>query len=480
MFRKSTLTGSIALLVLTLPALAGSSTKKAETKSAAKASALTFANGILTLDIEARLRVESRDNNRDFDDRINDDNDDAWLLSRFRLGLAIRPAPWLKFYAQGQDTREWNSDRPNIPGVRGTEGGDELDLRQGYVELGNLKDFPLALTVGRQVLSYGDRRLIADSNWANFGRTFDAAKLRWQPEERWTLDAFVGRVVQIKEHVFNDIDSADNLFGLYLTTEALPFQTTDFYVLYRDKADNQPDLDPVNRSDPRGAGGGPAQRTTTIGTRWKSTPGALGNWDYTAEFAYQLGDVWTGDRTTARQDHHAFATHTNVGYTFANTPLKPRVALEYNYATGDRNPTDGTSQSFQNLYASNHEKYGFMDEFAWRNLHDVRLSLSAKPTKSVEVTLDYHAFWLADTSDYWYRANGISILRVKTPAGRDVRTVGAGNFAGQEIDFTATWKATKQLTFLVGYSHFFAGDYLRDTGPHDGADFAYVQATLSF
>ncbi len=413
--------GSIALLI-TASAFAGTPTTKPEVK---KPNPLSFADGLFTLDFEARARFEARSNNRDFDDRSNDDNDDSWAVTRLRIGLAVKPAPWLKLYAQVQDTREFDSDRVNTPGLRGNEGDDHFDLRQGYIELGD--PTKLTLTLGRQTLSYGDRRVLADSQWANFGRTFDAAKVRWQPAKGWTLDAFAGRPVQIKEDTFNDSDTADNLFGLYLTTDALGFQTTDFYALHRDKSDDQPDLDPVNKLGAHGAGNGPAQRTTTLGTRWKSTPGAFGNWDYTAEFASQFGDVWTGNRTSTKLDHSAFATHTNVGYTFTSAEWKPRLALEYNYATGDKNPGDGSSESFQNLFASNHEKYGFIDEFSWRNLHDARLSFSAKPAKNVDVTLDYHAFWLADTSDYWFRANGISTLRTKTPAGRDVRTIGASN-----------------------------------------------------
>ena len=40
--------------------------------------------------------------------------------------------------------------------------------------LGDLKKFPLLFTVGRQAITYGDGRLVADSRWGNFGRTFDA------------------------------------------------------------------------------------------------------------------------------------------------------------------------------------------------------------------------------------------------------------------------------------------------------------------
>ena len=42
------------------------------------------------------------------------------------------------------------------------------------------------------------------------------------------------------------------------------------------------------------------------------------------------------------------------------------------------------------------------------------------------------------------------------------------------------YQPVKFLTFLAGYSHFFAGAYVADTGPSDDADFGYVQAIISF
>ncbi len=92
----------------------------------------------------------------------------------------------------------------------------------------------------------------------------------------------------------------------------------------------------------------------------------------------------------------------------------------------------------------------------------------------------YHAFWLADTNDYWYRSNGNSTLRTKTPDGRDVRTIGASYFAGQEADVIISYDVTKNLKSQTGYAHFFAGQYLVDTGPHSDADFGFAMTTLSF
>src|SRR5215210_8547875 len=97
------------------------------------ANPLCFLDGKLCFDLQERLRVEIRNNNFDFDDTVNAFTDDSWLLQRFRLGVAVKPVDWLKIYAQGQDSREFDSDRPNIPGALGAEGDDRFDLRQGYI-----------------------------------------------------------------------------------------------------------------------------------------------------------------------------------------------------------------------------------------------------------------------------------------------------------------------------------------------------------
>lgn len=475
--RKTLLLGiPAALLIHAAQAPAGTGSSKPATPDSAPA--FPFADSIVTFDLEERTRFEVRNNNRDFDHSISDDNDDAWLLNRFRLGAAVKPESWLKFYAQSQDTREWNSKRANIPGVRGTEGGDAFDLRQAYFQVADPENHPLGFTLGRQILSYGDQRLVADSRWGNFGRTFDALKLRLETKEFWA-DAFVARPVQIKRDVFNDSDSADNFYGLYGSSNALKFQSTDWYLLYRDKEDHQPDLDPTNRWSPLGTWSGPAQRTATIGTRWKSNK-ALADWDYTIEGAFQFGDVWTGDRSGTRLEHHAYAVHSSGGYTWKDAIWTPRLGIAYSHSSGDHDPSDSWSGSFQNLYPSNHAKFGDMDEFGWRNVHHIRLPLTLRPTKRLELEIAYNAAWLADTHDYWYRSNGVSTLRTRTSGGADVRLLSASSFAGQEIDLNARWKAADWLNVDAGYAHFIPGAYLQDTGPADDADFGYLSVQIVY
>lgn len=441
---------------------------------------LSFWNDRLVFDFEERVRGEIRENTRDFDSSKADDNDDSWLLNRFRFGLAVKPISWLKIYGQGQDSREADSDRANIPGVRGAEGDNEWDLRQGYVALGDLEKLPLLFTMGRQSITYGDGRLVGDSRWGNFGRTFDAIRLRWEKEHHFWIEAFAMRPVQILRHEFDDSDSADNFFGVYLSTEHGSKEALDFYIYYRDKNDAQPDLDPTNRADPQGTWNGPAGHYATLGARTKNTSDKLNGWDYAAEFAYQVGEVFQTDTHSPAFDLSACAWYSAGGYTWKDGPWKPRIGLEYDFATGDRNPNDGNSESFQNLFPSNHEKYGFMDEFSWRNMHDLRLQVNAKPVKKLDLEFDFHAFWLFNTHDYWYRSNGLSPLRTRTPDGRDVRTIGAPNFAGEEIDLTATYELTKNIKLQTGYSHFFTGAYLEATGPSSDANFGYGMINCTF
>jgi Alginate export len=451
---------------------------------------LSFFDGALVFDVQERLRIEGRENNFDFNDALSHPTDDWWLLQRFRIGVLVKPASWLKIYVQGQDSQEIDSDRNDIPGVLGAEGDDIFDLRQAYIEIGNPKAFPLSFKVGRQILSYGDERLIGAFDWNNIGRTFDAAKLRFE-QPKWWIDAFVSTVVVPRADSFNKSDLFDEddvatsetvFYGLYASTTAIPVQTTDFYALGLHTEQDTETL-PAAGIDTDFA---------TLGLRIKSKPGAFApapssaglskdgktmpplppakkpvGFDYDAELAVQFGEVRDLDLL-------AFAAHAGVGYTFDFTWM-PRIGIEYNFASGDHDPLDGDIETFQNLFPTNHKFYGYMDVFAWQNIHNLAAQLKIIPVKTLTFQVDYHAFWLADTNDVWYRANGTTAVRPLTPAAQ-----AADSFAGHEIDVTITWTPRKWIVFLAGYSHFFAGDYLADTGASDDADFGYLMATLTF
>src|SRR5688572_23702607 len=124
----------------------------------------------------------------DFRD-FGEDVDNDYFLERIRLRGGYTDQ-WWSVLAEGQVSLVQNDKRfayANVPPVRDTVAkkgdGPEADiaeLHQAYFTIGNHKKFPLSAKIGRQEMIYGDERLIGAVGWNNIGRTFDAAKMRWQ------------------------------------------------------------------------------------------------------------------------------------------------------------------------------------------------------------------------------------------------------------------------------------------------------------
>ncbi|GEP42083.1 alginate export family protein [Brevifollis gellanilyticus] len=426
---------------------------------------ITFFDGKLTVDIQEKMRFEGRENNFDFNSAVNSPQDATWLLQRFRLGLGYQMTDWLKIYVQGQDVRELGGSRNNdigSPGSFGAEGDDNFDILKAYVQLGDIKK-GFSATVGRQFLSYGDQRLVGPLEWLNQARTFDAIKLRYATKT-WALDLFTSSPVTFKDHewnvsqAFDNQNNQDSIFsGAYLSTQFIPINTTtDFYAFHKSDQGNA-DFG-ARRGD---------SSFYTFGTLWKGDPKKLGGFDYEVEMAYQTGKV-------SGRDLSAFAGHWGVGYNIKHS-WKPRVGLQYNYATGDDSLADGDVNTFQNLYPTNHLFYGYMDTTAWSNMHNPQLNVSFMPTAKLKVMLDYHIYWNADSGDAWRRVNNQTRVRPVNAAARS-----ADKYRGQEFDITAIYKFNPHVALQTGYSFFLAGDYLAQTGASDNAHFGYVQLQFDF
>ncbi|NJL18794.1 MAG: alginate export family protein [Bdellovibrionaceae bacterium] len=458
---------------------------------------MKFSDGRLIFDVQNRLRMELRNNTFDFNDSINGAQDDTFLLQRFRIGAQFKPLDWLAFYASGQDARElFSEDRPDTPFVFASEGDDTFDLREAFVEVGNLAEFPLSARIGRQAVNFGDERLVGSFDWNNFGRTFDMAKLTFQATRKFSIDVFVGSVVYVEgyepgdgDHVweFNESKPEDDLFyGLYATDKNgwLGFQQTELYFLGRIKNSNPPFY---TRGTAPGSGFSYdlEQDTYTIGFRVKSTSTSqLKGFDYEANFAYQFGNgslpaTGAGGRGLQNGlDLSAFAAQAALGYNLESVPWSPRIGIDYAVATGDEDPADGTSQSFMNLFPTNHKFYGEMDTTAWKNIHNPSINLTLKPNTQITLKAAYHWFFLHTNEDAWYRANAVAVNQPVSAAARN-----AGSFVGSELDLTGSYAFTKWLSFQAGYAHFFSGDYLQEARPAgngDDADFFYLQSVVKF
>jgi hypothetical protein len=119
-----------------------------------------------------------------------------------------------------------------------------------------------------------------------------------------------------------------------------------------------------------------------------------------------------------------------------------------------------------------------MDFVSWQNIHNARLTTSAKPVKGLTLTADYHLFWLADTADFFYSVSGAA----RRTGGYGIQTAN-DSFVGSEIDLVATYQVKNFGTVQAGYGHFFRGDYVKQSlaaaGSKD-ADWFYAQLTFNF
>jgi len=338
--------------------------------------------------------------------------------------------------------------------------------------------------VGRQELFYGDHRLVGHLRWNNNARTFDALKVRWQ-NAVVGVDGFTGGLVYNDHHNLNRSHlGRDTFSGVYANWPTLATRAVvETYLLARNVTAGIADRDFSGVAAPFRL---PAKQDLyTAGLRLRSKPGAHGPWDYGLELMHQFGNRATtapaalpaAVRNATRLEQDAWAAVLQGGYTWTAQSWQPRLALLYSYASGDRNPTDASSQTFQNLFATTHLHYGYMDLSSLQNLHDIRLSYALKPAAHLSLALEGHLQYLDTSADFWYNVGGV----FRNAGGYATR--GQSNRLGQELDLVASWNPIPSTQVELGLGRYFRGAYIReslaDNGGSRDAKYVYVQLTLS-
>jgi hypothetical protein len=420
------------------------------------------------------------------------DSNDYWLNRLMpRVGYT---GDLIAFVVEGRSSYSFGDDRytSTAAGKNLAEDDGPMQLQMAYILIGNFKEFPVTLKVGRQELTYGDQRLVGNAFWLNIPHTFDAVKLRYQ-NAYFGVDVFAANLVYVSEDHFETGNSQDTLSGIYFDFPGFSKDNvTELYLFARNVArgivtDNWSQVPaPFRFTAP--------QDIYTLGYHMKSKPGAFGPWDYGIETMWQFGDrtavfpatTVAAAKAAPRLDQNAWAFVLQGGYTWKDEPWKPRLALIVSAASGDQNSKDQDSQTFQNLLPSNHGLYGMMDLSSLQNIVDYRLSFTAKPSAVTSLALDVHQQYLETTNDYWYNVAGV-------PRNTAGAAVGSGkgfginpNYSsdlGQEVDAIGGWTVHRGVLLELGVGHFFRGEYvkesLRAVGSSD-ANYVYVQATLNF
>jgi hypothetical protein len=391
---------------------------------------------------EFRTRFESED-----DIRYTTAND-AYLLTRVRVNLTIQPVKWLTFFGETQDSRVFfNQIVPDAVPYQNT-----WDIRQAYVQIGNGKEGWADVVVGRQVLAFGDERVIGPSDWTNTARTFDAVRLDVH-RTGYKVSLFASSVVIGVDGAMDHHLQGNNLYGVYGSFKnAVPRATLEPYVLWR--------VAPANAGLPETANRGHLNEAT-IGLRVAGALPAV--FDYDIEMDRQTGSL-------GPNSIRAWAGYWSLGRTFRGVSTAPRIFIESNYASGSRNPSGHTWGTFDQIYPSNHDKLDFADQFGRKNIQQVRAGVEESIGKKWKLRQTYEDLWLATTNDALYASRGVISIAADPKA--------ASRHIGQEIDFSAQYQVNKGITAGFGYARLFTGRFLKTVSA--GKDYGYPFVSLTY
>jgi hypothetical protein len=372
---------------------------------------------------------------------------DFYLLDRLRVNVAIQPTDWLKFYGEVQDARIFfNHHTANANPFE-----DSWTLWQGYIQVGSSTSGWADALAGRQVLLFGDERVIGPSNWLNVGRTFDVARVDLH-HPGFDVAVFGSSVVPGSNTFLHRAIPGNNFYGIYASFKnIIPRATFEPYVLWR--------LAPGNFGLSETVGRGHLDEVT-MGLHVKGTLPA--KFDYDAEFDGQKGSL--GPSSIG-----AWAGYAGVGKTFPNVAAAPRVFIEGNYASGTKNPAGRDWNTFDQLYPSNHDKFGFTDLVGRRNLVQFRVGVEENVGKKWKFKQAFEGYWLATSNDNFYASSGA----ISVPAHP-----GASRHIGNEIDLVGEYTLNNGLNFGFGYARLFAGQFLKTTTP--GHDYSYPYAYVEY
>jgi hypothetical protein len=367
--------------------------------------------------------------------------DNDYFLYRTRLHADLWYKDLFRVYVEGIHANTVGQELAPLA-IDGT-GTDFLNLFVDF-KLGEYAEKPIYGRVGRQELNLGSQRLVSTLDWANTRRTFQGASV-YRNGDKWDSQLFWVQPVIQNFNRLDEPDTQQTLAGGYVNYRPAKGQSVEFYnyAYVNNNAIVQRGIQRGNIS------------IDTIGARYTGDKNNI-LWD--VEAAGQFG------RTAGRNVAAAMAT-VGLGYNAKDVAWNPTFWAYYDYATGDGSPNSGNYNTFNQLFPFGHYYMGWADLVGRQNIQDLNFHMYLYPTKWITLWTQYHIFQLANAKDALYNTAG-NISRID-PTGR------AGGNVGQEVDFIVNMHLTNHSDVMVGYSHLFAGSFLKATaaaGQRDGFD----------
>lgn len=380
-------------------------------------------------------------------------SNDTLYLQQLIAGVTYTPSDEWEYKLYLYDSRSWGSSlgtqdfalNPGTPDQYLMDYYDDRhELYTTYVRRKNCFDLPLTVTLGRQKLGYGDRRVFGPGEWGNtMGWLWDALHVSYREGENF-LDAWYGQTRTkdpgdfslLEKHRYQGI-------GLYGHVGTFLMNVEPFF------AWKNPLYHAVL----------PYQDFYYVGVR-----------------LYREGIGWNIDLTGVKEFGRSGTTGIDAygyvakgGYRW-NAPFQPKLTGGITYASGDKNPNDAAMGTFSTPFGmTDGPHYGRADIMAWSNLKDYEVTFETVMTPETKVQIGVHRFELADAHDKWYE------FGYKNKPGNYYTHL------GDEADLIVEYKIAPKVNLLGIASYFTAGEFIRKNGiARNDASKIFVQFEYRF
>jgi len=366
---------------------------------------------------------------------------DSYLLQRFQFHADVRPNENWQVFVELEDVRAfWKKIITPVD-------ENPLDLRLAFVTYtGELGEGELKVRIGRQQMAFDLQRFVSIRDGPNVQQAYDAAWVDWELA-LWRFITFWSFPVQYRHnHPFDDFSDTDLQYGGFRVERQNigPGSLSAYYSRFMQN--NARYLDAAGD-----------ERRNILDVRYA---GALSGFDWDLEAMGQFGSVG-GQRV------RAWAIGTLTGYTFADLSWAPRLGLQFDAASGDRHPGDGTLETFNPLFPNGYY-FTLAGYTGYVNLVHLKPSLTVKPMSNVK--------WLAAVGFQWRQTTADAVyVQPNIPVSG---TAGAGGrWSGLYGQVRGEWAITPNLVGAVEVVRYWVGDVIRRAGGHDSQ---YVSVQLQF
>jgi Alginate export len=160
----------------------------------------------------------------------------------------------------------------------------------------------------------------------------------------------------------------------------------------------------------------------------------------------------------------------DTGYTFRHLPLRPRIGLKADIASGDSDPNDRDLQTFNAMFFKG-EYFNRTQMLGPANIEDLHPSLKLYFNEQLSLNVDWDFFWRQSLYDGIYGVAGNLV---------NLGLTSRASYIGSALSTEAVWRIDSHFTITGAYTHFFAGPFLRESGPGKDVNYFSLWGTYKF